>query len=114
MIVGPTGMGKSVLVATLAMQFRRYAGSRIFAFDVGRSLRAAVLGLGGEHYDLGAEGDIAFQPLARVDDPAYRSQAAEWVEGRLAMEGVTVGPRKRPPSGRLSVAWPARRPGNAR
>jgi len=95
MIVGPTGMGKSVLVASLAMQFRRYTGSRIFAFDVGRSLRATILGLGGEHYDLSAEGDIAFQPLARVDDPAYRSQAAEWVEGRLAMEGVTVGPEEK-------------------
>src|SRR5690606_17651944 len=92
MIVGPTGMGKSVLVATLALQFRRYAGSRIFAFDVGRSLRAAILGLGGEHYDLSAKGDIAFQPLARVDEPAYRSQAAEWVEGRLVMEGEAVGP----------------------
>ncbi|AUL45928.1 conjugal transfer protein TrbE [Bordetella trematum] len=92
MIVGPTGMGKSVLVATLALQFRRYAGSRIFAFDVGRSLRAAILGLGGEHYDLSAKGEIAFQPLARVDEPAYRSQAAEWVEGRLVMEGETVGP----------------------
>lgn len=29
LVVGPIGMGKSVLLATLAMQFRRYAGSRI-------------------------------------------------------------------------------------
>ena len=28
-------MGKSVLLATMAMQFRRYPGSRIFAFDMG-------------------------------------------------------------------------------
>ena len=35
------------------MQFRRYRGSRIFAFDMGRSMRATILGLGGEHYDLG-------------------------------------------------------------
>ncbi|MEB0233337.1 conjugal transfer protein TrbE, partial [Undibacterium sp. 10I3] len=47
LVVGPIGMGKSVLLATLAMQFRRYAGSRIFAFDMGRSIRATVLGLGG-------------------------------------------------------------------
>jgi len=92
MIVGPTGMGKSVLVATLAMQFRRYPGARIFAFDVGRSLRAAVLGLGGEHYDLGADGEIAFQPLARIDRESYRTWAAEWIEGRLIHEGVVVGP----------------------
>ncbi|MDP1953316.1 MAG: conjugal transfer protein TrbE [Polaromonas sp.] len=92
LVVGPTGMGKSVLLATLAMQFRRYPGSRIFAFDMGRSMRATILGLGGEHYDLGADGAIAFQPLARIDQDGYRTWAAEWVEGRLIQEGVAVGP----------------------
>lgn len=92
LIVGPTGMGKSVLLATLAMQFRRYPGSRIFAFDMGRSMRATILGLGGEHYDLGAEGAIAFQPLARIDQHGYRTWAAEWIEGRLIQEGIAVGP----------------------
>ena len=48
MIVGPTGAGKSVLLALMAMQFRRYAGARIFAFDFGGSIRAATLGMGGE------------------------------------------------------------------
>jgi type IV secretion system protein TrbE len=95
LVVGPTGMGKSVLLATLAMQFRRYPGSRIFAFDMGRSMRATILGLGGEHYDLGTEGTIAFQPLARIDQDGYRTWAAEWVEGRLIQEGVAVGPPER-------------------
>ncbi|HGW4500641.1 TPA: conjugal transfer protein TrbE, partial [Pseudomonas aeruginosa] len=76
----------------LAMQFRRYFGSRIFAFDMGRSMRATIFGLGGEHYDLGADGGIAFQPLARIAHEGYRTWAAEWVEGRLLHEGVTVGP----------------------
>ena len=31
-----------------------------------RSLWAALLGLGGEHYDLGGE-PLAFQPLAKID-----------------------------------------------
>jgi type IV secretion system protein VirB4 len=92
LVVGPTGMGKSVLLATLAMQFRRYAGSRLFVFDMGRSMRATILGLGGEHYDLGSDGAIAFQPLARIDSESYRSWAAEWIEGRLIHEGVAVGP----------------------
>ncbi|MDP3372844.1 MAG: conjugal transfer protein TrbE [Hydrogenophaga sp.] len=92
LVVGPTGMGKSVLLALLALQFRRYPGSRIFAFDMGRSMRATVLGLGGEHYDLGHDGDIAFQPLAGIDQEGYRSWAAEWVEGQLVHEGAALGP----------------------
>ena len=92
MVVGPTGMGKSVLLATMALQFRRYPGSRVFVFDLGRSMRATILGLGGEHHDLGAEGAIAFQPLARIDQEGHRVWAAGWVEGRLLHEGVAVGP----------------------
>jgi type IV secretion system protein TrbE len=92
LVVGPTGMGKSVLLATLMLQFRRYAGSRIFVFDKGRSARATVLGLGGEHYDLGADSAIAFQPLARIADEAARAWAAEWIAGLLLHEGVQLTP----------------------
>ncbi|WP_369959204.1 conjugal transfer protein TrbE [Pseudomonas benzenivorans] len=95
LVAGPTGMGKSVLLATLALQFRRYPGSRLFLFDMGRSLRATVLGLGGEHYDLCGDGDLAFQPLARIDQPGYRAWAAEWLEARLLQEGVAVGPEQK-------------------
>ncbi len=92
LVAGPTGMGKSVLLAVLAKQFRRYPGSRIFAFDMGRSIRATILGLAGEHYDLGNDGEIAFQPLARIDHEGYRTWAAEWIEGRLLHEGMGVSP----------------------
>ena len=99
LVVGPIGMGKSVLLATLAMQFRRYAGSRILAFDMGRSIRATILGLGGEHYDLGNDGGagaaIAFQPLAHIDQDGYRAWAAEWIAGRLIHEGVPVSPSEK-------------------
>src|SRR3546814_17385899 len=74
------------------MQFRRYPRSRIFAFDMGRSMRATILGLGGEHYDLGVDGGIAFPPLARIERDGYRTWAAAWVEGRLLHEGVAFGP----------------------
>lgn len=101
LVVGPTGMGKSVLLATLALQFRRYPGSRIVTFDMGRSMRATILGLGGEHYDLGSDGEIAFQPLARIDQEGYRTWASEWIEGRLLHEGVAVGPAEK------EVVWSA-------
>src|SRR5208283_4565932 len=33
LVVGPTGAGKSVLLALMALQFRRYANSQLFIFD---------------------------------------------------------------------------------
>lgn len=92
LIVGPTGAGKSVLLALIALQFRRYENARITIFDKGGSARAAVLGMRGDWYDLGAEGDFAFQPLANIDLTAERSFAQEWVQNLLAHEGVTVTP----------------------
>ena len=35
LIVGPTGAGKSVLLALIALQFRRYPGAQIYIFDKG-------------------------------------------------------------------------------
>lgn len=92
LIVGPTGAGKSVLLSTLLLQFRRYARSRIFVFDRDKSTRAAVLGMNGEHYDLGANDAISFQPLGRIDQDSERSWAAEWVVNLLANEGVDITP----------------------
>src|SRR5690606_16303720 len=40
----------------------------------------------------GADGGIAFQPLAQIELASYRTWAAEWVEGRLLHEGVAIGP----------------------
>lgn len=93
LIVGPTGAGKSVLLAAMILQFRRYAGSRIFAFDKGGSARATILGLSGEHYDLGSAGEIAFQPLARIDQDGERAWAAEWIGALWAQEKVEITPQ---------------------
>jgi type IV secretion system protein VirB4 len=80
-VVGPTGAGKSVLLAMLALQFRRYARSQMFIFDKGRSARATTLGLGGAWYELGVKGGLAFQPLRAVDDDGarLRALAPEWL-----------------------------------
>src|SRR5215470_5885423 len=98
LVVGPTGAGKSVLLALLALQFRRYPGARVFAFDFGGSIRAAALAMGGDWHDLGgALSDdvlepVALQPLAAIDDAGERAWAAQWVAAILAREGVTVAP----------------------
>ncbi|MGH7023691.1 MAG: conjugal transfer protein TrbE, partial [Caulobacteraceae bacterium] len=98
LIVGPTGAGKSVLLALMALQFRRYPGAQVFAFDFGGSIRAAALAMGGDWHDLGgalgadAGEGVSLQPLARVDEPGERAWAAEWVASLLAREGVAATP----------------------
>src|SRR3546814_48397 len=99
LIVGPTGAGKSVLLAPIAMQFRRYQSGQVFAFDFGSSIRVASLAMGGDWQNLGsslydgAAASVFLQPLARIDDPAERNWASEWLAAILAAEGVTVDPQ---------------------
>ena len=98
LVVGPTGAGKSVLLALLALQFRRYPCARILAFDFGGSIRAAALAMGGDWHDLGgalsddAMQPVALQPLAAIDDAGERAWTAQWVAAILAREGVTITP----------------------
>ena len=95
LIVGPTGAGKSVLLALMALQFRRYPESQVFLFDKGASALAAVTGMGGQFYDLGGDDSLAFQPLALIDEEHERAWAAEWIGDLLAQEGVTLSPEIR-------------------
>ena len=98
LIVGPTGAGKSVLLALMALQFRRYPSAQIFAFDFGGSIRAAALAMGGDWHDLGgalsdnAVEPVALQPLAAIDDVAERAWAAEWIAAILAREKIDITP----------------------
>ena len=98
LIVGPTGAGKSVLLALIALQFRRYPNAQIYLFDKGWSARAAVLGMGGEHHALGLSGStdeptLAFQPLRRIDIAGERAWAHDWLIGLLEHENVAIDPQ---------------------
>ena len=92
LIVGPTGAGKSVLLALLALQFRRFIGAQVILFDRGRSARAATLAMGGASIELGLEGTLSLQPLARIDEPGEIAFALQWVTALLTSEGVRVTP----------------------
>src|SRR3954471_3498748 len=98
LVVGPTGAGKSVLLALMALQFRRYSNSQVFAFDFGGSIRAAALAMGGDWHDLGGAlsdgGDrpVALQPLAWIDDASERGWATEWIGAILAREKIEITP----------------------
>jgi len=96
MICGPTGAGKDVLMATFQAQFLRYEGSQVYIFDKGGSSRVITAGLGGDFYDLGSGGggnELAFQPLAGVDEEPERSWASQWILDILQQENIIVNPR---------------------
>ena len=92
LIVGPTGAGKSVLLATLAAQFLRYEGAQIYLFDKGRSARATILGLGGDFFDLGEEDALGLQPLEGVDSAEERAWALDWICDILEAAHVAIEP----------------------
>jgi type IV secretion/conjugal transfer VirB4 family ATPase len=92
LVVGPTGAGKSVLLSLLAMQWKRYAGARVFIFDKGRSARAATLAMGGSHVDLGSADRPSLQPLKDVDSHHGAGFAADWLAGLCMNEGVAITP----------------------
>lgn len=95
MVVGPTGAGKSVLLAFIALQWLRYPGARVVAFDKGRSARAATLAVGGRWRALQPGGAFTLQPLARIDEQHERAWASEWLADAVRLAGLEPSPRVR-------------------
>lgn len=103
LMFGPPGSGKSVHLAMLAAQFRRYAGMTVFAFDKGNSLyplttaiHSATNGKSGLHYDIGTDGSrLHFAPLAELSTRSHRAWAMEWIDMLLGLNGLQTTPAQR-------------------
>lgn len=95
MVVGPTGSGKSALLAFLALQWFRYPEARVVVFDKGRSARAAALAVGGRWHPLQPGGAFTLQPLARIEDDGERAWASEWLADAVRLAGLEPTPRIR-------------------
>ena len=105
MIFGPTGAGKSVLLATLAAQFLRYPGMTVYAFDKGMSMYTLCKAVGGQHYNIGGESErdsfgrmrlkYAFCPLQWLETKADLVWACSWIETLLELNGIHVTPKQR-------------------
>lgn len=95
-IIGPTGSGKSTLVATLVAQHFRYPKARVFVFDKGYSMQPLVWAAGGQHYDIaGDTDDVSFCPLASINEQSEIEWATEWVEQLCELQGLVMTPEYR-------------------
>lgn len=97
-ITGTTGSGKSVLLALMAVQFRRYQNARVFAFDKSNSMEIPCHGVGGKHFDIGRTGSgLSFAPLRFIDESTTElSWAVEWVETLINLQTKDpIQPRQR-------------------
>lgn len=99
-IFGPTGAGKSVLLAVLVAQFLRYQNMSVYVFDKGQSIYTLTKAVGGQHYNIGGEdqrdefGRIhakhAFCPLQWLHDKSDQAWACTWLEMLLKLNGVNI------------------------
>ncbi len=93
LIFGPTGAGKSVLLATIVAQSRRYYNSQVFAFDKGKSLYPFTTASGGDHYDVAGDNNkLAFAPLANIKTSGDKAWAETWILTLLELQGVELSP----------------------
>lgn len=96
LIVGATGTGKSVLLNTIAANFRKYKDSKIFVFDKSASSRVLSKAVGGNYYNLLVDSDsIAFQPLADIDNEVEKTWCLEWLVNYLSGQNIPITPKER-------------------
>ena len=96
LVVGATGAGKSVLVGFLALNFLRYANSRVHIFDLGHSHWVPCLAAEGAHFDFGSDQINPLQPLRHIEHDADRMWAISWLDSlyHLAEEVPSAADRR--------------------
>ena len=91
LVFGPTGSGKSVFLATLVAQFRRYKDMSIFCFDKGMSMYALCKAMGGSHFNVASDdGGLSFAPLQYLDTQSDIAWAVQWIEVVLSLNNYEV------------------------
>jgi len=79
LIFGPIGAGKTVLLATVAIQALRYPGVVIWSFDYKRGLLATIKACGGRHYDVAGNEAPTFCPLGVLETNDDLVWAEDWI-----------------------------------
>ena len=94
---GPTGAGKSTLLNLLELQFFKYPDSQVIVFDKGRSCRLPCLVSGGLFYEPAGDGagGVSFQPLRDLETDRDLTDAIDFIESLIAVNGYPVTPPMR-------------------
>ncbi len=96
LMFGPTRAGKSTHLGIIALQFLRYEGMSVYAFDKGMSMYPTTKAVGGNHFSVAADDSkLAFCPLQFLGTKGDRAWAMEWIDTILALNGVITTPGQR-------------------
>lgn len=94
LVIGPSGSGKSVLLAELMINLLRYPSMRVFAFDKGCSFYGLTKALGGQHITFD-NSTAALCPLESLQNELDFDYALEYLQMLLRLNGVEVEPAER-------------------
>jgi type IV secretion system protein VirB4 len=95
-----------VLLALMALQFRRYPAARSSPSTSAVRSAPPRSPWAGDWHDLGggltegADASVSLQPLARIHDTYERAWAADWIAAILMREGIAITPEVKEHSGR--------------
>lgn len=92
-IMGPTGSGKSTLIAAIMSAHRQYQDSRVVVLDKDRSNLNIVKALGGVYIDFENTNGV-LSPLASINNanPSSLDKAFEWLSLVCKVQGVVLDP----------------------
>jgi type IV secretion/conjugal transfer VirB4 family ATPase len=92
LVTGPTGGGKTSLVALAMLSAQRYQNAQVYAFDKKRSLEMVTRCGGGQFIELSPDSAAQICPLASLRTPDEWQWAEQYTAFLAELNGLTITP----------------------
>jgi len=94
-ILGPTGSGKSTLVASLLAAHRQYPGSRVIVLDKDASHRTTIQALNGSYFSM-SKLECQLAPMSNLDltNTLTIDRAVNWLSDICELQQVVMTPER--------------------